>query len=267
MAIGSQLKKARQKKQLTINEVYQRTRISPDTLSALEDDNLQKLPEPIYVRSFLKEYARFLGLDTEAILKEYADTASMKGPVKGEVPVNHVKLNQLKPASHKVDKEKIIRVIKPVSTGVLIIILAVFSFRALGAARGRFLSWQIKCAEHGKTVKSIKPVPEKEKPAAQAPVEKPVLKQDSILIPKNEKLELSIMITDDVWAEIKRDGNIILSGTLKKGTTRNWQADESFEIWTGNASVMELTPNGRNLGPVGRGVKRGVIIDRQGIRK
>ena len=150
---------------------------------------------------------------------------------------------------------------------MLIIILAVFSFRALGAVRGRFLSWQIKRAEQGKAVKSIKPVPEKEKPATQAPVEKPVLKQDSILIPKNEKLELSIMITDDVWAEVKRDGNIILSGTLKKGTTRNWQADESFEIWTGNASVMELTLNGRNLGPVGRGVKRGVIIDRQGIRK
>jgi hypothetical protein len=75
------------------------------------------------------------------------------------------------------------------------------------------------------------------------------------------------MIKDDVWAEIKRDGNIIFTGTFKKGTVRNWQAEESFEIWTGNASMIELSLNGHDLGPVGKGIKRGVIVDRNGIRK
>ena len=262
MAIGAQLKKARQKKQFTIKEVYQQTRISFDTLSALENDNFQKIPNPIYVRSFLKEYAQFLGLNAEAILKEYADTLSAKKPVRNEIAIERVR-----PVAHKVDKDKIIRKIKPVFAGVLIVILVVFSFRALVGAREKFVLWRANRADQPKAAKIIKSVPKKEMSVTHAPADKPIIKQDSILIPKNEKLNLSIAITDDVWAEIKRDGNIILSGTLKKGTIRNWQADESFELWTGNASVMELTLNGHNLGSLGRGVKRGVIIDRQGIRK
>jgi len=262
MAIGAQLKKARQKKQLTTKEVYRQTRISSDTISALENDNFQKIPNPIYVRSFLKEYAQFLGLDTEAILKEYADTLSANEPVRNEIAIERVR-----PVAHKVDKDKIIRKIKPVFAGVLIVILVVFSFRALVAAREKFVLWRTNRADQPKTEKIIKSIPKKERSVTQAPIDKLALKQDSSLIPKNEKLNLSIAITDDVWVQIKRDGNIILSSTLKKGTIRNWQAEESFELWTGNASVMELTLNGHNLGFLGRGVKRGVIIDRQGIRK
>jgi cytoskeletal protein RodZ len=264
MSIGSQFKKARQKKQLSVNDVYQKTRIYPDILSAIEDDDFQKIPNPIYTKSFLKEYARFLGIDAEGILKEYADALSAKEPAREEAPLKQMRPERPKPVI-KINREKITRKIAPLFIGLIVIILALLSFKALGAARDRFLSWRADRAEQVKLKKSVEPA--KEKLAVQAPVEKPQLKQDAVSIPKSEKLDLSINISDDVWVEIKRDGDIIFKGILKKGTVRNWQADENFEIWTGNASVMEFSLNGRNMGTIGRGVKRGVIIDRQGIRK
>jgi cytoskeletal protein RodZ len=264
MSIGSQFKKTRQKKQLSINDVYQKTRIYPDIISAIEDDDFQRISNPIYVKSFLKEYARFLALDAEGILKEYADRLSTQEPAREEAPVKQVRPDRPKSVI-RIDRDKITRKIVPLFIGFIIIILVLLSFRVLGIARYRFLSWRANRAKQVKVEKPAKAI--KEMPAVQAPAAKPQVKQDSVSIPNSEKLNMSITIADDVWAEVKRDGDIIFKGILKKGTVRNWQANESFEIWTGNASVMELSLNGRSLGTIGRGVKRGIIVDRQGIRK
>jgi hypothetical protein len=44
-------------------------------LRAIEEDRWDALPEPVYARSFLSTYARFLGLDDEPLLEEYERTA------------------------------------------------------------------------------------------------------------------------------------------------------------------------------------------------
>ena len=68
MTIGNQLKKARQQKEVTLEEVYQRTRIHPNVLAALEEDNFDKILNPTYIQSFLKEYATYLGLNPKKLL-------------------------------------------------------------------------------------------------------------------------------------------------------------------------------------------------------
>jgi hypothetical protein len=264
MTIGNQFKKARQKKQISINDVYQKTRIYTDIISAIEDDDFQKIPNPIYAKNFLKEYARFLGMNVESILKEYAGMLSAKVPETEDVTAQHAKPDRPKPVI-KIDTERITRKIVPLFIGLIVIVLALLSVRVLGAARDKFMSWRANRSERVKLEKPAEAI--KETSVGGAPAVRPQLKQDSISIPKGEKLDLSITITDDVWVEIKRDEDIIFKGILKKGSVRNWQANESFEIWTGNASAMELSLNGYNLGTIGRGVKRGVIVDRQGIRK
>jgi transcriptional regulator with XRE-family HTH domain len=263
MTIGNQLKKARQKKQLTIGDVYQKTKISPDILSALEEDNFQKIPNPVYVKSFLREYAGFLGLDIKGLLKEYESTPSAKAPVKNEIDVTYIR-----PGYNGLNKVMIGKLAKAVFAIVAVFIFVFISFKILSSMRNGFISWNTRRVEKSALKKQAKAVIEKEKVVAEPVVtEKPALRQDNILIPKDQKLDLNITIKDDVWAEIKRDGNIIFTGTFKKGTVRNWQAEESFEIWTGNASMIELSLNGHDLGPVGKGIKRGVIVDRNGIRK
>ncbi len=69
--LGHILREARETKGLTLNEVQEQTRISQRYLEALEMGEYDKLPTPVHVRGFLRNYARFLILDPEPLLERY----------------------------------------------------------------------------------------------------------------------------------------------------------------------------------------------------
>ncbi len=68
--IAEALKKQREAKGFTIDDLFQRTRINTDFLRALESGQFHILPET-YVRLFIKKYAQEVGLNVEEILSEY----------------------------------------------------------------------------------------------------------------------------------------------------------------------------------------------------
>ena len=67
--LGEILRQHRQKKKLSIGEVSERLKLPARQIEALENGTYENLPEPVFVRGFLRSYGRFLGLD-EAILDE-----------------------------------------------------------------------------------------------------------------------------------------------------------------------------------------------------
>lgn len=69
--IGSQLREARMRMRIDTGEVEQRTKIRAKYLRALENEEWDLLPGEVYVRSFLRTYADFLGLDSRALLDEF----------------------------------------------------------------------------------------------------------------------------------------------------------------------------------------------------
>src|SRR3989338_1177132 len=71
-SLGAQLKALRQKQFLTLEQAADKTKIQPCYLHALESGNYHNLPEPVYVRLFLKTYARTLGADVHYLLSCYA---------------------------------------------------------------------------------------------------------------------------------------------------------------------------------------------------
>ncbi len=72
-ALGAYLQRERQKKQLTIKEVADATRIPPETLQALESGNRNILPVSVFTRGFVKIYAAHLGLDQAEILERFSN--------------------------------------------------------------------------------------------------------------------------------------------------------------------------------------------------
>ena len=70
-SIGNQLKEARGKKTLSLDDVYSRIKIHPRVLNLLEEGRFEKLPSPLFVKSFLKSYAEFLELDSENLIQAY----------------------------------------------------------------------------------------------------------------------------------------------------------------------------------------------------
>ena len=68
--IGQRLKTEREERRLTLEKVFEATRIRVPYLQALEADDLSVLPSPVQARGYLRNYAEFLGLDVGQMLEE-----------------------------------------------------------------------------------------------------------------------------------------------------------------------------------------------------
>ena len=71
-SIGVALRQAREARALTLHEVEMQTRIRQKYLEALEMGDLTALPSPTHARGFLRNYAQFLHLDTNAVIQDFA---------------------------------------------------------------------------------------------------------------------------------------------------------------------------------------------------
>ena len=67
-SIGVILKKAREKKRLTIEDVHKFIKIHPKYLRALEKDDYNVFSSKVHSKGFLKIYSEFLGLNVDEIL-------------------------------------------------------------------------------------------------------------------------------------------------------------------------------------------------------
>ncbi|HTP22524.1 MAG TPA: helix-turn-helix transcriptional regulator [Solirubrobacteraceae bacterium] len=69
--IGTTLREARIRARIDISEVEARTKIRAKYLRAIENEEWDLLPGPVYVKSFLRTYGDFLGVDSRQLVDEY----------------------------------------------------------------------------------------------------------------------------------------------------------------------------------------------------
>ena len=69
--IGETLRDARMRAKIDVSEVEATTKIRAKYLRALENEEWGLLPGPTFVRSFLRTYADYLGLDSRLLVEEY----------------------------------------------------------------------------------------------------------------------------------------------------------------------------------------------------
>ena len=79
--VGQILKEARENKLYTLEDIEKHTKIRTEMLEALERDDYEKLPPLIFIQGFIKNYGKFLGLDTAKLLAVFRrDFESKKHP-------------------------------------------------------------------------------------------------------------------------------------------------------------------------------------------
>lgn len=69
--IGDKLRSAREAKGLSIEDIEKATKIQSRYLTAIENNEFDKLPGDFYVRAFIRQYAQVVGLDGKELLSEY----------------------------------------------------------------------------------------------------------------------------------------------------------------------------------------------------
>jgi cytoskeletal protein RodZ len=93
--IGATLREARMRAKIDINEVETRTKIRAKYLRAIENEEWSLLPGDVYVKSFLRTYADYLGLDSRQLIDDYKR--------RYERPTDH-ELRQIAPLGRERDR-------------------------------------------------------------------------------------------------------------------------------------------------------------------
>ena len=222
---GEILKKKREKLGLNLREVAHTLRIQHENLKALEDGDLEKLPPDVYVRAYIKEYARFLNIDSKAFLDEYA-TLTMKNEEVSPFPP---------PLPGK--KSALLRILLSVS--LVIVVIAAF-----------FIYTQ---TYEQKTVVPITP-------ASPTVSESPgsVESTSELSPPKTEPQHmLDVMATETTWLRVEADGGETEEILLKPGETKTWTSPTGFNLKVGNAGGVRLVLDKKDMGVPG---ERGRIV-------
>ncbi len=72
--IGETLRRERLRRNLDLLEISNELKIAPHLLQAMEADQFERLPGGVFAKSFVRQYARLLGLDGEELAAEVART-------------------------------------------------------------------------------------------------------------------------------------------------------------------------------------------------
>ncbi|MFI0435809.1 MAG: helix-turn-helix domain-containing protein [Parachlamydiaceae bacterium] len=70
-SLGNILRQKRKEMNLTLKEAENATSIRISYLQALEDGEMKKLISPIYAQGFFKQYASFLGIDGDQLIRDH----------------------------------------------------------------------------------------------------------------------------------------------------------------------------------------------------
>lgn len=91
--IGEKLRTARQHKNFKLEEIAKKLNIRVEYLSAMEDENFDKLPHGLYGRKFLKKYAAFLKLDFKNLSDKPKEESSLSNIIDNPFSQKIIKKN------------------------------------------------------------------------------------------------------------------------------------------------------------------------------
>jgi cytoskeleton protein RodZ len=212
--IGTVLRVARQSRHATIADVAGATNVRASYIEALEEDGpLEAFPAPVYERFFLKEYARFLGLE-EAPLVQALE--ARHGPLEPAL--------DLPPPAVPPPKRWAASVLAAVAAAGLIF-LAVTSLRPHHAAR------------------STAGGP---RPAAAAPSVAPSL-QPSPTSTLRKGINAVLEFSAPCWVRASIDGKAPTARTHPAGSSVSFHGRRTLELVLGNAGGADLRINGKRF--------------------
>lgn len=258
---GARLKRIRLEKGLSLEDVQKKTKMHLNVLNAIEGDSISDL-SPIYLRSFIKLYCNFLGVDPKDYLSEVKQASVVKPSVK-QAPAKHA------------DSGKESSILKNVSQtlGTLgknkankKIIIYVLSAIVLSIGLFNCGKW-ITAKRSQKQVAAPVVAERKTKPVKTTAVSAKATQEIKYQKESLQGIKLVIIARDNCFVSTKVDGRTVFQRILEKGRSKTWQANKKIELSLGNAGAVELQINGQRFPSLGKKNQalKGIVITGQGM--
>ena len=285
-SVGDTLRRERLRKDLGLEQISRETKISARLLEAIENDQFELLPGGVFAKSFVRQYARFLGLDEEELAGEVekainpaGDLAFTGAPSEPAFKVPPVTEWEAAGRSNSSALPALALVV-----AVMLVCSAVYAWWQR-SRRPAPVRPPVAAAQ-----KAPAPAPPP-KPAETAPAPgTPAVADNPETAPKTEvstspagpesvpapapvesekaaaTLHVSLTADEDAWVQVWADGKSVISGLLKPNVVKAVSAAETIRVRTGNAGSLQLTVNGTPAGPLGpKGQIRVVEVTREGV--
>jgi cytoskeleton protein RodZ len=280
---GENLRREREMRGVSLEEISAATKIGVRLLEAIEAEDFSKLPGGIFGRSFIRAYARYLGLDEEALLAEYEQMAKSRG----EVDIARFAASRPAVATERSSRKVLLAVLASV-------LLLAAGYELYRHSRQRAGEGTIPSNSALASVAPKKNVPPDKSqsstspqgvtPAGSVTSNSPgaepqtspgqaagsttagVSQAGGVASPgattpvspaapaanADAALTLQVAATERAWVAVDADGKTILQGVLEPNDVKTLKANRSFDVMTGNAQGIILTLNGETLKPLGR---------------
>lgn len=278
--IGEKLKSAREKKSLTIDQAQRQTHMHQTVLLALEDGRCDEMLTPMYVKSFLRKYSAYLGLDSNQIIKEYVSLEPGTDSAKANISIDRDEIKKSVDISGYV---RFARNIIVITVCVIFAILAIkIAARLISSSHSAKNTKKPGIQKAASSVIRAKPRPffgksgTEPRRSASAPARVSEVKQPEktpqktdqtqFTIPEKEPIRLMMTVKDQVYVGVKIDGEIQFKRQLPKGTIETFTAEKILNISIARAKSVELVLNGRPLALPVSGQIKDLEITRKGFR-
>src|SRR6476659_9462975 len=86
LTLGEKLRQAREARGISISEVAEQTRISPQYIESIENDDYRGLPGGIFNKGFVRSFAKYVGVDEQEALMDYSQLIAVNSAQPAEEP-------------------------------------------------------------------------------------------------------------------------------------------------------------------------------------
>lgn len=257
--VGKYLKRERELRNISLKEISTATKIRENLLRAVEEDRHDLLPTPVFVKGFLIAYGKHIGLDpTDVVLRYESDLKELHGHEEHGPP----------PQQKRGWNRGFVLGTIIVAVGIGIIL---FNLSRESAKREERIPMKV---EEPPIVQEQPPPPPavpkreetiprveetivvRETPPDETPMPPP--SETGLTEMANEsretvqrELTLQIQAAEETWIALQVDSDLPREVTLRAGETFSQRADDHIMLKIGNAGGVDVTFNGKGLGPLG----------------
>jgi len=220
--LGSRLRHFRTEQSLPIEEVAARTRIQARLLNAIEEGRLDQLPEPVYIKGFIKCFADALGLNGVEFASAFPTGSAIQF---------------IKPAWRHLPAAQL----RPIHLYLLYICLVIGAVSSLSLLVNR-------SAQQAQQL----PLPNNTQPTKSQENTEPLkLAKVTQSIGDGKSIQVGITLKAQSWIRVVADGKTEFEGVLPEGTQRTWVADQKLIVRAGNAGGVLVEFNDETVKQLG----------------
>jgi cytoskeletal protein RodZ len=239
---GEHLKREREMRGVSLEEIAAATRINTRFLEAIEGERWDQLPGGVFNRGFIRSIARFLGMDEDGLVAEYDLDAKSNGAPHSTAVV---------PAEQRMSRHW-----RPLAVALTVLVLlisgGVFTYVRYGSRISGLLHRGV--AEAAARVHQARATPSPAShstapPAAALPAHQTSASADSAgsLAPLTLKMEVGKAANVTVLA----DGAVLFRGPVHVNEVKTFQARDNFEVSSSESSALLLELDGQTVPPMG----------------